>query len=512
MRNISTILLGACALASATASHASWQRASSTHFVIYADESRGDLLDYATRLEKFDQAVRHIRNMDDPAVGDGNRLTVFVVPSQSDVGRLAGDKTGFIAGFYQGRAAGSLAIVPREIGTGRKGDMSPETVFFHEYAHHLMFSDLTRPFPEWLVEGFAEFMSTAMFQKDGAVGIGLAPQFRAYGLFNGKPLALEKMLAGNYGKLDDSQRESLYGRGWLLTHYLNFSTARRGQLETYVGAIAKGTDPLAAARTAFGDLKALDRELDHYLDQSRLTYVKIDHRVFKPVEIDVEALTPGAAAVMNDRIRSKVGVDRTTAEPLAARVRAIETRFPGDPLVERTLAEAEIDAGHPAASEAAADRALKADPRSTEAMLFKGRAIEAGKLPARFAAARKWFITANKIDKEDPKPLMDFYLSYLNEGERPNENAIAALHYASELAPQDSGLRMSSAAAFVNEDKLADAGRVLTSVAYDPHGGSLAIEARALLERVNAGDLVGALKVIASEHGREPIPVSSKAR
>jgi predicted Zn-dependent protease len=79
------------------------------------------------------------------------------------------------------------------------------------------------------------------------------------------------------------------------------------------------------------------------------------------------------------------------------------------------------------------------------------------------------------------------------EGVRPTSNAIAALHYASDLAPQDKGLRMNSAVAYLRDGKLAEAKRALTPVAYDPHGGSLADVARAMIGRINSGDTKSAL-------------------
>src|SRR5438445_7964029 len=97
--------------AAATPAQAAWCQASSKHFVIYADESPKALTNFANRLERFDQAVRFIRAMDDPPVGDGNRLTVFVLPSVGAVQKLAGGDR-FIEGFYTGRASGSYAFVP----------------------------------------------------------------------------------------------------------------------------------------------------------------------------------------------------------------------------------------------------------------------------------------------------------------------------------------------------------------------------------------------------------------
>ena len=257
---------------------------------------------------------------------------------------------------------------------------------------------------------------------------------------------------------------------------------------------------LDAARTAFGDLKQVDRELNGYLQRGRMKYVKLAGTKFQPTVITVRPLSEGASKVIMLRVQSKRGVDNKTAEPLAAQVRAIEAQFPGDELVEVTLAEAEIDAGHVDASEAAADRVLKANPENAKGLIFKGRAIaERSKglggeaRHSGFEGARHLFIAANKIDTEDPEPLMLFYSSFVIEGIRPTANAIAALHYASDLAPQDEAVRMTSAAAYLADGKPAEARHALTPIAYDPHGGKLAALAQAMIYKIDTGDTKAAL-------------------
>ena len=483
--------------------HAAWYQASSKHFVIYADESPKTLSDFASRLERFDQAVRFVRDMDDPPVGDGNRLTVFVLPSIGAVQKLMGGDR-FVEGFYTGRASGSFAFVPRSAGE-RQGELTADTIFFHEYSHHLMFQMIDRPLPEWVVEGFAEFMSTVRFEKNGDIGLGVPAYHRAWGLLEGSRLPLETMLSGNYSKLTPDQRESIYGRGWLLVHYSVFEKSRSGQLDRYVDLLANGTPALDAARTAFGDLKQLDRDLNAYLNRSTMMYLRLPASKFHEEAVDVHPLSDGAAKVMPLRVQSKRGVDEKTAEPLAVQVRAIEAKYPGDELVELTLAEAEIDSGHFDAAEAAADRALKANPKNTKALVFKGRAVAArahqitgdGRHSA-FEEARRLFIEANGIDTEDPEPLMQFYGTFFLEGTRPTPNAIAALHYASDLAPQDEGLRMNSAIQYLNEGKTEEAKHALTPIAYDPHGNELAKVARTMIEKIGAGDAKAALQAAAS--------------
>lgn len=500
MRFLASFVAAAAALAAGAPAHAAWQVARSKHFIIYADDNPRRVADFATRLEKFDQAARILLAMDDPQVGDGNRVTVFVMPTVAAVQRLVGGDR-FVGGFYVGRASGPLAFVARQ--TGNAKSLGDQPVLYHEYSHHLMMQQLDQPYPQWFVEGFAEFLSNPLFGKDGSVGIGTPARQRARGLFYGRQMPLDQMLGETYGelnKLPSEMRKSIYGRGWLLTHYLFMEPKRAGQLDRYILAIAHGTPKLRAAQAAFGDLRQLEKELNSYLNRPKLNYFKIGQAQIHAAPVDVQSLGPGAAQVIQLRARVKKGVLPAEREGLGAQARAVEAKFPGDPLVEATLAEAELDAGHAAAAEAAADRAIAADPRSAEPLVLKGRAIEdraqaldRAQRPALFAQARQIFIAANKLDLEDPEPLMNFYRAFLEEGVRPTDNAIAALHYASNLAPQDLGLRMNSAVAYLNERKLKEARSTLVPVAYSPHAGRIAEAARAMIARIDAGDVRAAL-------------------
>ena len=470
---------------------AAWHKASSKHFIIYADQNPEKLRAFAAKLEKFDQAVRLARGMKDHPVGDGNRVTIYVVRNTTAVQTLAKDKSGFIAGFYMPRASGPIAFVPQST---ESTSLTADTIFLHEYAHHILLQDLDRPYPEWLVEGFAEFLSTTSFEKNGTVVLGRAAHHRAFGIFHVQGLPLESILAGNYGKITVGQRESIYGRGWLLTHYLTFDEKRRGQLDAYVTAIGNGTPALDAAKQAFGSFIQLERDLRAYLSKSRIPALFIDGSKFSTPVVDVQPVSAGASKVLPLRMESKRGVTKETAEPLAAKVRQVQAAYKGDPFVEVTLAEVEIDAGKPEAAEAAADRALAVDPRNVEAMIFKGRAIieqaQAATKPdaKRFAAGRSWFTKANKLDVNDPEPLLEFYQSFLFEGVKPTSNAVDALHYASDLAPQDLGLRFTSAMQFLKDGDRRNARQTLAPIAYTPHGQSLAEIAQKLIARIDAGD------------------------
>lgn len=483
-------------LAWSSAVPAAWHQARSKHFVIYANESPKVLHEFATKLERFDQAARIVLNMPDPNVGDGNRLTIFVMPSVKDVQQLAGDTSAFLHGFYTGRATGPLAYIARDKGNA-------DLILFHEYTHHLMMQQLDRSYPEWYVEGFAEFFSTVEFDRNGSIWFGAPAQHRARTLFDSKSMPVETLLGGSYGDLNQiskDEREAIYAWGWLVTHYLLTDDGRSAQLVAYINDIAQGASQLAAARTAFGDFSQMDKDLRAYRNKPLLKFAVRANRInLGPIE--VEPLSEGAAEMILLAAKLAHGQTKAAAEAVLPQIRSAASRFPGDEFVQLTLARVEIEAGNADRAEAAADRALLANPRNSQAMIYKGRAVgerggeaaDDGQRQALFQQARNLFIAANQIDVEDPEPLYEFYRSFLLEGVRPTDNAISALHYAAELAPQDVNLRMNSALAYLQEGKVKEARARLQPVAFSPHASGASKAARAMIAKIDSGDAAAAI-------------------
>lgn len=490
--------LAALFLASAVPASAAWHKVSSPHFVIYADAPPERLRAFAERLERFDLAVRQVRRMPDPPLGDGNRLTVFVVDNVAAVRSLAAATTGMtknLAGFYKATSDGSIAVVPERSGNSDKGQLDDQEIFFHEYAHHLMFSDTAAPVPLWYAEGFAEFMSTADFAKDGSVTLGRVVTGRGSAVADKKTFPLERMLSGSSDKLSEDEWEQLYARGWLLTHYLTFEPSRKGQMQEYLGQIAKGVAPTQAA-AVFGDLGVLDHNLHAYLGRNRLSAFKIAPEALRIGRIDVAPVSSGAAAILPSYMKLKADVPAAEKPSLVAAIRAAGAAHLDDPFVQTVLAGLELDANDYPKAEAAADRALAADPGNVQAMVYKGEAIleqAAEDKPGKtFAAARQWAQKANALDPEDPEPLVLFYQVSVRDSGRPSANAIAAMHQAARLAPQDLNLRVRSAWQHLTDNKLAEARALLVPLAYDPHGGSNAKRAQTAIMRIDAADAKGA--------------------
>jgi tetratricopeptide (TPR) repeat protein len=484
--------------AGAAPAQAAWREASSAHFVIYSEGSDKSVRDFANKLERYDAAMRSVRGLPDFEISPGNRLTVFVVPNMGAVRKLYGKGSTNVGGFYMGRVDGSYAITPRD----GEGDEFEQIVLLHEYAHHFMLQNFPGAFPAWLIEGFAEFNSTARFDKDGSVGLGLPANHRAYGLILMKPLKLETVLTSGVSDLKNDDKDTFYGQGWLLTHYLTLDPSRRGQLSKYLALINAGTPSLPAAKQVFGDLAVLEKELNRYLHQRTLGYLKLEASRITVKPISVRTLSPGESASMDIRIRSKRGVDEAGAQALLPLARKAAAPYPKDVLAQVTLAEAAFDANQFAEAEAAADRAIAADPKSVEALIYKGRikmalAVKAeAKDPATWREVRRWFLAANKVEADDPEPLALFYQSFLAARAKPTANATSALEQALGLVPQDSSLRWLLARQHLQDGKGEDARAVLAPVAFDPHGGEQAKVAASVLEKLKAGNPKAALETL----------------
>ena len=120
------LLLGAAALALAAPATAAWQQASSKHFIIYGDMPAEEIKAYAEKLEKFDAAARLIRSMPDPVVGDGNRVHVYVVPTDLDVNRTLGAADAGVLGYYEDDVRSPFIITPRKVRRDRRLSVTPE--------------------------------------------------------------------------------------------------------------------------------------------------------------------------------------------------------------------------------------------------------------------------------------------------------------------------------------------------------------------------------------------------
>lgn len=479
---------------------AEWYEAAGANVRVLAEGRGEDARELAERIERFDAAMRYLRRLPPAENAGAGRLTVYVLRSQDAVEKLAGAQN--IAGFYRPSARGSIAFVPARAGFGGQFDLSATTVLLHEYTHHFMFRNFEAAYPAWLAEGYAEFHSIARFEKDGSVLFGTPADHRAWEIFAGERVSLDKLLDPGTERLPMS---AIYGRGWLLTHYLHFADTRKGQLGAYIRAINEGKTGLEAGRAAFGDLKTLDRELDAYAKR-RLEGLRVGAEAIAPSPVTLRMLGPAESAAMPIHIVSTRGVTDKEAKQLLPRARRALAPFTADAFAQGVLAEAEFDAGNVAEAGRAAQYAVAADPRSRQGLVYSSMALAAAARArgdtseATMRAIRAPLFAANRLDPDDALPMLMLYRSYLDLGQTPPESARKAILYAQKLAPEAPDLRMLAAAEYVSFGNREAARALVAPLAFNAHGGG-GEGVQALMAAIDAGDARAAREVLTGKRG-----------
>ena len=507
--NVLRTLLVLLALLIAAPARAEWWEAKTDHFIVLSQSSSREARDFAEKLERFDMSLRSLQNIKlSPVTSDSQRLTVYRFGDIGDIGRLAGSSG--VAGFYIPRAGGSVAFVParEEIKSniksiGARNQLDSQTVLFHEYAHHFMFQHFSGAYPGWYVEGLAETYSTIDFKPDGSFHLGNPPQARAEALMGGLNFSAQRLLT-NTNKPDMMDIYGRYTVGWLLTHYLTFEPSRSGQLGNYLKLINSGTDPTVAARQAFGDLDKLNRDIQSYKNK-QVPGALVRPANYRTPTVQMRRLAADEEAIIRIQMRSKRGVTRKTAPDVAADARGIAAKIPQSYVVQLASAEAELDAERYNEAEAAADRAIALNPRSVEALLYKGRAyLERGKSdPRQLAAARTWFTKANQIDRDHAGPLFHNYMTYFKAGGPIPESTLIGLERAFELAPFDAEVRMVLGRQLLAEKKGKLARSVIIPFALAPHESKGAKALREVIDLIDGNKVDEAYTKIAAEMERQ---------
>jgi tetratricopeptide (TPR) repeat protein len=191
-----------------------------------------------------------------------------------------------------------------------------------------------------------------------------------------------------------------------------------------------------------------------------------------------------------DQMRSRAMAAR---DAWLAELRKDAARYPANPQAQLLLAEAECRSGNAAECLAAADRALAANPDSSDAHAWKGSALLARALAApaadraaRIKAARAEIARANRADPDNPLPLIAYYRSFAEAGETPPDIAIEGLMKVVDTVPTAPGPRLLLGEALVRRGNAAAARRALLPVAYGAYEAPERARALALLAAARA--------------------------
>jgi hypothetical protein len=492
--------LAAVALVGAGPARADWMEARSEHLVIDIDADEAVARDYAIKLERFDAALRLLYGVADDPTRRVNPVHIY--PLKEGLFESVCDCVGWV-GFQSPSATGSAIFTIYKAKLDEKskqGDQTPQAVLLHEYSHQFMYSSFPLAYPLWYSEGFAEFNANAAFETNGAVDIGFPANYRAWSIRN----QYEELTVREFFEPPESYPvDTLYGRGWLMTHYLTLDPARKGQLATYLAEFNKGKSSLDAAQIAFGDVNRLYRDLFDYRTRKGglAKPLRIPPAKYAPA-VSVVPLSPGAAAMMPYHIRIAWGLSSKRAKDMVKEASRIAGAYPRDARAQVDLAGIAFIADDLDTADAAAYRALSADPGNRNALLRKGQIAvrrvsqASAATPTDWAAARAWYLKANKAEPDASLPLLLYYQSFVTAKQVPSKGAVLGLKRAEVLTPEDGQIRMLLARRLIDEGDAKGARYLLQPVAFSPHAREDDNAARKVIGLIDAGNLADAGKAM----------------
>jgi tetratricopeptide (TPR) repeat protein len=352
------------------------------------------------------------------------------------------------------------------------------------------------------VEGFAELIGSSKLLDDGRIGYGMPALHRGNDI-NAYWVPLQELLTRDKVTYLDT-----YGQGWALTHFLTFDSKRSAQLRQYLAALGQGKSRAEAA-AAFGDLAELNREARRYVMAGSFEYRPVKVDIAQPVVQRVRPLSPGEAALIPetiafrdddlatapDSVRKRLqGFRRSNLE----RIRDKSARFPADAFAQQLLAEAEYAEGNFPGAEAAVDRALALEPKERNALALKSMLLSRGAArlsgdarKQQLARARAMAVQANRLDPDDPRPLLAFYNSFKLGGEKPTGSAVDGLMQAATLLPLDTSTRQLLVDQLAADGRYGEAIAWLMPVANSPHKSPRREAAQKQMEQLKAALAAG---------------------
>lgn len=508
VRIIRSVGLALAALAAWSApAHAEWLRAETEHFVIYGDTSERALRAYAQKVERFDFLLRTYY----PITVDHEipKLEIYLADGRRDMLKAEAGISASVAGFYSPNSSRIHAVVDT---ASRMGDQ----VIFHEYGHHFMFQMAGAAYPSWFVEGFAEYYSTADIRPD-RIQFGRHSEGRML-MFVQQPVNSWAPMADVLKwRISDSGRYragDYYAQAWGLTHYFMSTPERTRMLGQYLAAVMRGEDSIVAMQAATGRTpEQLQNDMRLYLAGSiqfhtpqievptpeveitrlspsegelawldlRLDRQPVKVEPFEPREGESDRARARREELMreNAEFRAQLIRDALAAGErhsgsrigllVKARAHRLEGRSPvGFEVLEPVLTADEAD---PVTLRLAAELLLDMAKAETEPAEATGHRREA-------LAYLSRALDADPLDFRIYRALNE---SRVGQPGYPSDNDLTTLEVGTQLAPQSFDMRMRLGQAYMARGLHAEAMEIVQPVANNPHGGSWARQAKALI-------------------------------
>lgn len=484
------------AVAGMPAKAGDWFTVETEHFTITTDGPKDTAQDYVKKLEAF----RHLSLLTvgaDPASARAQaKFDIHLLKSRDEMLKVRPGFASAVSGAYFQCVEGSSAyssLTYREFKVD-DSDRGLEALF-HEYAHHVMFQYARAFYPQWYVEGFAEYMSTA-YVGEGSISLGHDSPDRLRLLHKDRWIGFDRVLKPSFTYAGDKANDeweilSFYAQSWLLTHYMLSDSERTKRFNDYFARVGAGEDPIAAFEPATGiAVGSLKRTLKRYMDNMEV--IKINMKDLPGAAIRVQAVDDA-----NDHLFSasllKTCMPRSQGEAILAQLRAARGSAAGvTPAMRLALDRAEILFGDVKVAIDDLKAQVSADEASFEAQYLLGRAwmksatqLEGAARTAAEDQARAAFFKAYRLKKLDAPNL--YFLSQSLSTGGVNANALNAARVARSLSPAVTDYAVHEAWLDLQAGERERAVAALMPLASNPHDQKQASRMRDAIEAIKAG-------------------------
>lgn len=455
-----------------------WIEVRSPNFQVHSVQNEKLTLRLARHLEDLRAGLGAFlnTNLDDSPIP----LEIYLLSNDGQFKQLGIDPT-FSSVFIPGLRRN--VIVMRDT-----NGYVPETeIIAWEYASYILSTTGGANYPQWFVDGFAAFFSTAR-KRSGEFEFGNPQEHLVRHLAHWHWVPLRKILIrANYEERKVRHSGLMVGEAWALVHFLFYGRDGRSiqeDLAEYVEQANSGTDQLAAFESAFGiTANELDKQVKGYLKSSSQTKNLAIRRVAAEFTPD---LSPEVHSVSRHEISLALG-------RIALSMRKLDSAQDWFLIAlddERTRPQAEAGlgnvyrlSGHLNAASDHVQKAIAHAPEDPYCALDAGqywhyRAQLAGDLNERATflnRAREHYVRAWKQDESKPEPYVLYGQTFLTEGEGYRK-AIEVLKVAESIVPSNLTVRAMLAQAYLGANQMDKAVDYARSVSVWGHDSSNAVK------------------------------------
>ena len=456
-RNWIALLTLLCAALPAFGGSPKWVEVRSAHFTVVTDAGPGEgrhVLDQFEHMRLVFQTLFPKANVDPVSP-----IVVLAVRNRREFQPLE-------PSAYLGKGkldlAGYFLRVPDKnyvlLRLDAENEQHPYATIYHEYTH-LQIGSGIEWMPLWMNEGLAEFFQNTDFVGNDAM-LGQPSQDDLLYLQQNRLIPLETLFrvdATSPYYHEEQKGSVFYSESWALVHYLETTDVHNhtNHVGQYMNLVSQHQDPVAAAQTAFGDLKQLQKTLEGYTARQSYTYFSMK---LPPLNEGAFTVTP-------------------LADPDADAIRADFMAYIGRTADARTLLT----------------QVMTADPKNAQAFETMGYlAFRDGQQ----AEAKKWYAQAVALDSQSY--IAQYYFGVLSlmagdTGPQVEASLRAAIRLNARFAPAYDAL----AAVYGRRRENLDEAHMLSLQAVDLEPGNVQYRldcANLLMEQRRFDDAVRVLQ------------------